>query len=202
MEQQHAPSTSTSKPHSTPRGANRCRRRTRANGRCRLPVQDPATGLCFRHAARAARNTDTAPESADLSAPLFGEVVPSFKSAEEINATLANLVILVAQGRISSRRAAVITYALSLILRGVLVIDKKASDQPIQIDWSNESWRPSCVVRAEAAAEASRNSPNDQPAPGAQANKGADVEARAQTRRGTHNGENYDATKSYSDLRT
>ncbi|MGC1415200.1 MAG: hypothetical protein WA817_07960 [Candidatus Acidiferrum sp.] len=201
MEQQHEPSASTSKPQSLPRGADRCRRRSRANGRCRLPVQDPATGLCFRHATRGTRNTDNAHESADVSADLFGEVVPSFRSAEEINATLANLVILVAQGRISPRRAAVITYALSLILRGVLVIDKKASDQPFQIDWSKESWRPACAVRAAAAAEVARNSPKDQPAAGPQDNNRADARASARTHSGKHNGENYDAAKSYADLR-
>ncbi len=105
-------------------------RRTRANGRCRLPVQDPATGLCFKHAAPETSAANSAADRADLSADLFGEVAPTFQSAEEINATLAHLVVLVAQGRISSRRAAVITYALSLILRGVLVIDKKAAGRP------------------------------------------------------------------------
>jgi len=138
-----------------PRGAARCRRRTRANGRCRLPVQDPATGLCFKHAAPETSAANSAAVRADLSADLFGEVAPTFQSAEEINATLAHLVVLVAQGRISSRRAAVITYALSLILRGVLVIDKKAADAPSQLVWSDTSWRPACVIRAEAARNSS-----------------------------------------------
>jgi len=120
MEQQpQTPAT----PKRTPRGAARCRRRSRANGRCRLPVQDPATGLCFRHADRVGRTTYSVADVADLSVELFGESVPSFQSAEEINSTLCHLVVLLAQGRISSRRAAVITHALSLILRGVLVID-------------------------------------------------------------------------------
>ena len=148
MEQQPHSST-TLKPASAPRGAARCRRRSRVNGRCRLPVQDPATGLCSRHAALAARAAHSAADRADLSSDLFGEAVPTFKSAEEINAALAHLVVLVAQGRISSRRAAVITYALSLILRGVQVIDKKAADAPIQIEWG-DSWRPACAIRAES----------------------------------------------------
>ena len=138
-----------------PRGAARCRRRSRANGRCRLPVQDPASGLCFKHAAPETTAALSAADRADLSADLFGQVAPTFQSAEEINATLARVVVLVAQGRISSRRAAVITYALSLILRGVLVIDKKAADAPSQLVWSNTSWRPACVIRAEAARNAS-----------------------------------------------
>lgn len=138
-----------------PRGAARCRRRTRANGRCRLPVQDPATGLCFKHTVPLPGARFSAPDRADLSAEPFGELVPTFKSAEEINATLARAVVLVAQGRISSRRAAVITYALSLILRGVPVIDKKAADAPSQLEWSDTSWRPACVIQAEGARNSS-----------------------------------------------
>jgi hypothetical protein len=141
-------------PKRTPRGAARYRRRNRANGRCRLPVQDPATGLCFRHADRVGRTTYAVADVADVSAELFGESVPTFQSVEEINSTLSHLVVLVAQGRISSRRAGVITYSLSLILRGVVVIDKKTSDAPVQFEWSGP-WRPNCVIQAEAARNSS-----------------------------------------------
>lgn len=155
MEPLHNETPSTPKSVPAPRGASRCRRRARANGRCRLPVQDPATGLCFKHAAPATRAANSAADCADLSADLFGQVAPTFQSAEEINATLAHLVVLVAQGRISSRRAAVITYALSLILRGVLVIDKKAADAHTQLEWSDPSWRPACIIHADAARNSS-----------------------------------------------
>ena len=155
MELLHNETPSTPKSTPAPRGAARCRRRTRANGRCRLPVQDLATGLCFKHAAQATRATYSAADRADLSADLFGEVAPTFQSAEEINATLAHVVVLVAQGRISSRRAAVITYALSLILRGVLVIDKKTANAPFQPEWSDPSWRPACIIRAQSAPNSS-----------------------------------------------
>lgn len=63
---------------------------------------------------------------------LFGSASPTFQSAEEINATLTNLVILVARGRLSPRRASVITYALSFILRGLQVTDKKAAGDPTE----------------------------------------------------------------------
>jgi hypothetical protein len=153
MEQQ-TQSAASPKPTSAAHGPNRCRARNRTGAQCRLSAQDPVKGLCSRHADRAARTTHSAPDRADLSADLFGEVAPTFQSAEEINATLAHLVVLVAQGRISSRRAAVITYALSLILRGVLVIDKKAADIPFQHEWSGP-WRPACVIHAEAARNSS-----------------------------------------------
>jgi hypothetical protein len=97
-------------------------------------VHDPAAGLCFVHAARRVRKTTAAfDDTSDLSTGLFGSSTPSFQSAEEINAALTNLVILVAQGRVSPRRAWVITYALSFILRGRQVIDKKAASAPEQI---------------------------------------------------------------------
>ena len=129
-----APESATATPKSSrpPRGDNRCRRRTHTHGRCRLPVHDPATGLCFHHAATVRRTTyalSAAPDRADLSADLFGgPTPPAFDSPEDINRTLANLVTLVAQGRISTRRASVITYALSFILRGLQVMDQKALD--------------------------------------------------------------------------
>jgi hypothetical protein len=160
MEQLQSQSTSSSHSASAPPGFCRCRARNRSGSQCRLRAQDPANGLCSRHAARTSRATLSAPDRADLSADLFGEVVPTFQSAEEINATLAHLVVLVAQGRISSRRAAVITYALSLILRGVQVIDKKAADAPDQLEWSDSSWRPACVIHAEAARNSSAPTSN------------------------------------------
>jgi hypothetical protein len=156
MEQQ-TQSVASPKPAPAAHGLNRCRARNRTGAQCRLPAQDPAKGLCSRHADRVSRTTHSAADRADLSADLFGEVAPTFQSAEEINATLAHLVVLVAQGRISSRRAAVITYALSLILRGVLVIDKKAADAPPQFEWSSP-WRPACIVHAEAARNSSASS--------------------------------------------
>lgn len=62
-----------------PRGANRCRRRSQAHGRCRLPVHDPASGLCFRHVAAVRKTTyalSAAPDRVDLSSDLFGGPTP------------------------------------------------------------------------------------------------------------------------------
>lgn len=136
MEQQPAQSPTTAanattpQPRSAPRGANRCRHRSRANGRCRLPVQEPATGHCFVH-SRVRKTTYPFDDTCDLSADLFGsDPHPSFETPEQITATLTNLVVLVAQGRLSPRRASVISYALSFILRGIQVIDKKAAETP------------------------------------------------------------------------
>ena len=182
MEQQHSQTPATSNPVSVPRGAARCRRRSRKNGRCRLPVQDPATGLCFRHAAQAGKTTDTLQDTVDLSAEIFDAQQPVLETAEDINAVLSNIVILVAKGRISPRRAAVISYALSLILRSVVILDRKAAQAPPQIIW--DATRPD---RSE-----------DEPAVSTQPNgeAGAEVPAEANAK------ERFDATERYSQLRT
>lgn len=114
-------------PVSTPRGFERCRARNRDRSQCRLHVQNPATGLCSRHAAQAGNSTDTLQDTVDLSAEIFDAQQPVLETAEDINAVISNIVILVAKGRISPRRAAVISYALSLILRSVVILDRKAA---------------------------------------------------------------------------
>ena len=104
----------------------RCAYVSHSGRRCRASSADPLHGLCRKHAA----HKDTDPDSADLSVNLFGEGTPAFGSVEGINSVLTNLVVLVARGRISSRRAGVIVYGLSFILRGLQVIDKKAAETP------------------------------------------------------------------------
>lgn len=137
MQSQTEPSIATAPPspiHSTdPKGYIRCRAHNRAGSRCRLHVKDPATGLCFRHAGCAARTPDMPSDSTDLSAELFAAEKLVLDSEDDINVVLSNVVALVAQGRLSSRRAAVITYALSLILRSIIAQDRKAANEPPQI---------------------------------------------------------------------
>ena len=104
------------------RGPARCSHRTRNQGRCRLPVQDPAIGLCFRHAALARKSEFD--DSEDLSAEISAHFAPTYGSPESITAVLSNVIDLVAAGRLSTRRAAVITYALSLMLRSSVVLER------------------------------------------------------------------------------
>ena len=77
----------------------RCRSRKRSGGRCRLRVQDPATGLCFRHVALA-RKTPAAPDDCtDLYDEIFAAGRPVLGTVEDINSLLSNVVTLVARGR-------------------------------------------------------------------------------------------------------
>jgi hypothetical protein len=105
----------------------RCQHRT-LNGRCRQLATDPAGILCFDHARaeRQAKNDFT------LLAPLVRKS-EDFQSAESLNETLSALHNLLAEGRISPRRAAVIAYVDSLILRTLPAIAKEEERNPTQI---------------------------------------------------------------------
>src|SRR5271168_158623 len=63
-------------------------------------------------------------DSADLSA-LFSQDIPKQKSAADIHTHLWNLSLALQQGRISPRRAAVLAYISSLLLRTLPAIEKK-----------------------------------------------------------------------------
>jgi hypothetical protein len=107
----------------------RCRARNRSGSRCRLHVKDPLTGFCFRHADYA----DSASEDPDLSTELFPDLpedkLPDLTTADHINELLSRIVVLLAQGRISARRAAVMTFGGSLLLRSVVVMDRASSEE-------------------------------------------------------------------------
>src|SRR6266481_574565 len=89
----------------------RCQHRS-LKGRCRQLADGPAGTLCFDHA----RAEQQAKNDFSLLAPLVRKC-EDFQSAEALNETLGALHNLLAEGRISPRRAAVIAYVDSLILR-------------------------------------------------------------------------------------
>jgi hypothetical protein len=59
---------------------------------------------------------------------ILANELPELRTAEQISDFLARVVVLLAQGRISPRRAAVFTYACGLLLRSAVVIDRKLVD--------------------------------------------------------------------------
>src|SRR5690242_15759889 len=99
--------------------AARCQHRT-LKGRCRQLATDPAGTLCFDHA----RAESQAKNDFALLAPLVRKS-EDFQSAESLNETLGALHNLLAEGRISTRRAAVIAYVDSLILRTLPAMAKE-----------------------------------------------------------------------------
>jgi hypothetical protein len=118
------PSTQSTPP--PPLKAARCQARNRNGSRCRLRAQHPGAPLCRRHADRAGTFADTLDDSLDLSLEVFAKQEGAYETTESINSILSNVVELVARGRISARRAAAITCALSLMLRSAVVADRQA----------------------------------------------------------------------------
>ncbi len=98
----------------------RCQHRTATGRRCRLRVLDASSQLCLRHAHLQQQKR----EVADLAPDLVGELV-RFQSASDINQVLSKLLLLLSQDRISPRRAAVLAYINSLLLRTLPAIEQE-----------------------------------------------------------------------------
>jgi hypothetical protein len=95
----------------------RCTHRASSGRQCRLAVFDGQSGLCPRHYAQQKEK-----ENADVSEVLLKDF-QGFQTAQGINFTLRNLYWLVAQNRISARRAKVLAYISGLLLRTLPQID-------------------------------------------------------------------------------
>ena len=105
------------------------------NGRrCRLRVAQ--AGLCSRHVLQArvakALATPAPSDFDDLSADLLPE--PSdFSSAEDVCLFLARLLAQVTKGRVSPRRAAVLSFISSQLLHSHRAIEREIDAEPQQI---------------------------------------------------------------------
>jgi hypothetical protein len=161
-----------------PRGSERCHARNRDRSQCRNHVQDPAAGLCARHAACTHDAAGMIDDSTNIALDLLDSQMRALDSTHAINIVLTNVVIMLAKGRISPRRASVITFALSLLLRSVIVQDREAANAPPEITWG--SSRPDPV--------------QDEPAPSAHDNADANPQAHPQT--------SHVAMENYARLRT
>lgn len=121
---------------------SRCQHRTSTRRRCRLRVVDAHSGLCFRHAQLQLQKLEVPDLSPDLVGTLTG-----FTSAADINQVLSKLLILLAQNRISPRRAAVLAYISNLLLRTLPAIGKETDgtviwDIPAPANEDRLVWGP------------------------------------------------------------
>lgn len=98
----------------TPSNASRCQHRTAAGRQCRSLADDPSSGFCPHHAAQV-RDIDF---REDLTRNALG-----FQRSQGINNSLGVLYKLLAEGRISPRRASVLAHISSLLLRTLPAID-------------------------------------------------------------------------------
>lgn len=128
MEQQPEQTTPTASPRpKPPRSFLRCRARTRDGRQCRMSALEPASGFCYRHIPHS--EPDLLDDSTDLCAELFRADDGALNDVTSVSTLLTNVVILLGQGRISTRRAAVITYALSLLLRSLIATERQDSER-------------------------------------------------------------------------
>jgi hypothetical protein len=111
-------------PHSAPR----CAYLSPSGRHCAFPVSGKRSALCFRHLAMQKKKED-----GDLAAALTADS-GGFQSAEAINHSLGELYTLLAQNRVSPRRAAVLAYISSLLLRTVAALDPKHEDFSAMIE--------------------------------------------------------------------
>jgi hypothetical protein len=106
----------------------RCKHLTRSGRRCRLPAQ-AGSQSCVRHAAISEN-----PDADDLTAMLTSGL-DKFDSPVALNDFLSRLLLLLAQDRISPRRAAVLAYITNQILRTVSAIEAAKDQEPQHIEY-------------------------------------------------------------------
>jgi hypothetical protein len=98
------------------------------NGRrCRLSATNPNSHFCPAHTRLPQNHPDPAEIASTLTANL-----DDFTSAAQINDFLSRLLLLLAQDKISTRRAAVLAYITNQLLRTLPAIAKE-NDEPAQI---------------------------------------------------------------------
>ncbi len=123
----------------------RCQHRTAAGRQCRSLAGDPSSGLCPHHAA-----TERAVN--------FREVLTrdalDFQRPQGVNNSLGALYNLLAEGRISPRRASVLAHISSLLLRTLPAID-----------YDNEHYTYDDDETEEQAVAESAANPAPQPVP-------------------------------------
>jgi hypothetical protein len=94
--------------------AARCQHRSAAGRQCRPLASDPSSGLCPHHAA---------PGRAVNFREVLTREAFEFQRPQGVNNSLGALYNLLAEGRISPRRASVLAYISSLLLRTLPAID-------------------------------------------------------------------------------
>jgi len=132
-----------------------CQHRTAGGRRCRLAVAPNSNSHCYRHlpspqsthiqtADLAPNVTDTADHFAYLS-----QQYEHFQTAQGINQALANLYELLSRNRISPRRASILAYISSLLLRTLPQID---ADNVAGIEFNPKTQTVECAISAESSA--------------------------------------------------
>jgi len=111
-----------------PPADSRCQHRYQNGTRCRLRCSDSHSGLCSRHFRM--KNAAVLPSFPDDSADLSAELLPELSecsSVVDLRKFLARLLVLVTQGRVSSRRASVLSYIAYQLLHSSALSKQRPS---------------------------------------------------------------------------
>lgn len=119
----------------------RCQHEFANGSRCRLHVPAADSLFCPSH-AKLAENQREAEDLASLTVGLS-----EFKSAVPINIFLARLLLLLAEQRVSPRRAAVLAYITNQLLRTLPALDREANPHPGPARPLNIIWDMPCPDR-------------------------------------------------------
>jgi hypothetical protein len=106
---------------------NQCCHLSPTGRRCRSARSSPDSCLCPRH-----RTMEQTARSADLSPDLvarLSDIRESLQSVDGVRNSLAELYVLLAQNRVSARRAAVLAHISNLLLR-LLPDDEEETRKP------------------------------------------------------------------------
>jgi hypothetical protein len=111
----------------------RCNHRFPNGKRCRLYASTLDSTYCFTHGKLPENQQEPAATAAVLVADL-----KEFRSAIPINDFLARLLLLLAENKISPRRAAVLAYITNQLLRTLPAIDRELNpkedpNEPVQV---------------------------------------------------------------------
>ena len=119
---------------------HRCQHRYANQKRCRLNTQRLDTRFCVHHLKFY--------QPSEVAAALTSNLA-ELKSPEALNDFLSRLLLLLAQNKISPRRAAVLGYITNQLLRTIHAIDQKAlqarrdeenADVQVNVDVSRPTW--------------------------------------------------------------
>jgi hypothetical protein len=136
--------------------STRCSHRTASGRQCRQLSANSQSLLCTNHLARQQQK-----EVDDMSRALLARS-QNFQTAQGINFALANIYRLLAANRISSRRASVLAFINSLLLRTLPAID--ADNEAGITDPTGPDPEEAPDTDEEASLEAAAESePNDEP---------------------------------------
>jgi hypothetical protein len=102
----------------------RCQHRTPNGRRCRFPVTPQASSFCQKHFAFHQEDSG----STDLAPALLGDLT-EIVTASDMQHVLGKLFLLLAQNRIATKKAAVLTYIIQQLLRTLPAIERELGAQ-------------------------------------------------------------------------